>query len=295
MTGLAFDRAGMFDATELDGLKRAGAIAVCGYIVGTPGGMAHIDKAHVDLILSKGLGFVPNWERKADYLVSCGKAGGFAAGMEALAACRALGVPDDGTVAVVFSWDTFVGPSLYPQCGEVADGIIQGLGGRYLFSAYGQGGLLDFLAQTGRMKPGVKGWLSMSEAFPGFWVGSPPKMNSLNVAMVQEHHADGSWYTSPVPGTDVNTILNPAALHAWWPDNSPYGDNMQPQDVWNFIIESSTGGRQTAAQRLIEAETNVAALVAQVKALQARLDKLSSDGVVAPTHFTGTVDFKAAP
>jgi len=205
----AYDGASPFSLTDA---KAAGAVLITGYIVGRPGGYDPISRARVQEILSLGLGFLPNWERGADYLVNCGHGGGIAAGQEAVTALRALAIPE-GT-ACTFSWDTYIRPALYPQCGQVADGIIAGLAGRYEFSAYGQGGLLDYFRSTGRMA--VKAWLSGSESFPGFDVTAPA------VGMVQSHDASGKWLKTTASGTDVNTVLDPYNLGALWPANSPY-------------------------------------------------------------------------
>lgn len=203
-------------------LARANHGIVCtGYIVGHPGGMNPVDKARVNLIRALGMGFLPNWERAANALVIGTRQDGHDAGVEALAACRALGVPDDGTVACAFSWDVDIDTRLYQHCGQVADGIIAGLAGHYRFTAYGQGGLIDHLVQTGRMTGG--GWLSGSSSFPGFDPASP------NVAMVQSHDVNGNWLNTPVFGTDINTVTRPHELAAWWPEGSEYG--MTPADV----------------------------------------------------------------
>lgn len=235
MTALAFDGASPFD---LAAAKNAGAVAITGYIVGNPGGFGPINKARVEQIRSMGMGFVPNWERGAAYLISCGKPGGVAAGQETVAALRALGVPDDGTVACYFSWDAYVQPGQYSACGAVADGIIEGLAGHYLFDAYGQGGLIQYLIMSGRIRHGLKSWLSMSEGFPGFNVDW-----STYVAMVQQHHADGSWFASPVAGTDVNTVLDPHALGAWWPASSPYASS------GDIVLDTATQTQITAIVR----------------------------------------------
>lgn len=295
MTLLAFDRAAMFTAAELDGLKRAGAVAVCVYIVGTPGGCPHADKPYVDLIHSKGLGVVPNWERGAAYLVSCGRAGGTQAGLEAVAACQALGIPSDGTVAVPFSWDTHVDPSLYAQCGVVADAIIAALNGRYLFSAYGQGGLIDYFVRTGRMKPGVEGWLSMSRSFPGFNAGDP------NVAMVQEHHADGTWFSSPVVGTDVDTITDLAGLHAWWPAghgvdaiSATQEEIVTPEDIKAIAaaVLAAPVGKDTGSLAQTVHDARVIARRAELAASQAVSGQAALVAALAAVQ-PGTVDLAA--
>lgn len=213
----AFDGVSPFD---LKAAKNAGAILITGYIVGHPGGMNPIDKARVDKIRSMGMGFLPNWERGAAYLVNCSKADGVAAGREAVTALRALGVPDDGTIACPFSWDTWVDPTQYHHCGDVADGIIEGLAGRYRFSAYGQGGLIDYLTSTGRMQ--AQGWLSASSSFPGYDAASP------RVALVQH-------ISTPVPGTDLDVVTDPYHVGAWWPTGSPYASS-SPTDLLEQIM-----------------------------------------------------------
>lgn len=200
MTLYAYDGASPFSLTDA---KAHGAVLITGYIVGHPGGYDPIDKKRIQQIRALGLGFLPNWERGASFLVSCGYSGGVGAGREAVTALEALGVPH-GT-AVVFSWDTHVDPADYSRVGKVADGIIDGLAGKYVFSAYGQGDLLAYLRTTGRMK--VKGWLSASKSFPGYDEASP------HVGLVQK-------IGTPVPGTDQDVVTDPYNLGAWWPDGS---------------------------------------------------------------------------
>jgi hypothetical protein len=236
---LAYDAACAFvgdnAGTVLDTAKKTGAIAITGYIIGTPGGCRHVGKSDVTLILQKGMGFIPNWERGASQLITATKAQGVTYGQEAATALVAAGVPA-GT-AVAFSWDAYTQPSQYANCGQAADGIIAGLAGRYKFNAYAQGGLIQYLKDSHRIPTEIKGWLSMSEGFPGFSVN----WNDY-VAMVQEHHADGSWYSSPVANTDVNTIIDPHALGAYWPVGSSYGGTMFDDAtlkqvaaaVWNY-------------------------------------------------------------
>lgn len=210
MTLYAYDGASAFSLTDA---KSHGAVIITGYIVGHPGGMDPINRARVNQIRALGMGFLPNWERGAGYLVTCTRADGVAAGKEALTALRELGVPDDGTVACAFSWDVNVHPSQYPHCGTVSDGIIEGLAGHYLFTAYGQGGLIDYFAQTGRLKS--EGWLSASSSFPGYDAADP------HVALVQR-------IGTPVPGTDQDIVTDAKNAHAWWPDHSPYTQATAP-------------------------------------------------------------------
>jgi hypothetical protein len=136
-----------------------------------------------------GMGFLPNWERGASYLVTASHAQALAAGNEAVAALRALGVPDDGSIACPFSWDVNVAPSQYAHCGAVADGIIEALAGRYRFTAYGQGGLIDYFARTGRLQS--EGWLSASSSFPGYDAASPRVALVQRVGSPRTRHRSG--------------------------------------------------------------------------------------------------------
>lgn len=237
MTLYAYDGASPF---SLSAAKTAGAVLITGYIVGHPGGYDPITKDRVNAIRAEGMGFLPNWEQGPSHLVTCGKSGGVAAGQQAVAALQALGVPSDGTVAVAFSWDTYIQPTQYAQCAQVADGIIQGLAGKYLFSAYSQGGLLKYLSETGRLK--VKGWLSASTGYPGY------DPTASYVGMVQQT-------TTDVSGTDRNHIItDPHNIGAWWPDGSPYGD----------ILTLPAA----QAQQLADADRFATAACARVQALQ---------------------------
>jgi hypothetical protein len=241
VTLYAYDGASAFD---LAAAKDHGAVLITGYIVGHPGGMDPITPQRVRQIHALGMGFLPNWERGAGFLVSCSRAEGVAAGREAVAALRALGVPDDGTVACPFSWDVNVAPSQYARCGIAADGIIDGLAGRYLFTAYGQGGLIDYFARTGRLQS--EGWLSASSSFPGYDAASP------RVALVQR-------VGSPVPGTDQNILTDPANVHAWWPAGSPYaaGGTVSAQDVIDAL--SSPKGKALLQAAVLSASVDLGA------------------------------------
>jgi hypothetical protein len=97
VTLYAYDGASPFD---LAAAKAHGAVLITGYIVGHPGGMDPITPQRVRQIHALGMGFLPNWERAADFFRTASLADCRNAGKEALAACRALGVPDDGTIGV---------------------------------------------------------------------------------------------------------------------------------------------------------------------------------------------------
>ena len=270
MTLYAYDGASPFSLSDA---KAKGAILITGYIAGHPGGYDPISKARVNEIRAAGMGFLPNWEIGADYLVTCGKSGGLAAGKQAVAALTSLGVPYNGTIAVVFSWDTYIQPAQYAQCAQVADGIIEGLAGKYLFSAYGQGGLLSYLSETGRMK--VKGWLSASSGFPGY------DPTASYVGLVQETSTN-------VPGTDRDHIItDPHNIGAWWPDGSPYGDDVALTTDQALQLANASRFAEAACSRVqamqgVQASQNdaLATLVTRVAALQAELDSFKQQGNV---------------
>ena len=153
----AFDGAGPFD---LAAAKAHGGIAATTYIRGTPGGMPHADAARVAEIRTDGLGASPNWEATADYFGTCSLAGATWAGTDALRACRELGYPDDGTIAVGFSFDFDVPAGRYPEMGAKARAITAALGGHYRAMIYGQESLIIYLVVHGDVTG--KHWLMMS-------------------------------------------------------------------------------------------------------------------------------------
>lgn len=257
MALLAYDGASAFD---LDAAKRAGGIAVTGYTIGHPGGFDPISKDRVDTARSKGLGVWPNAEGPADFLATCTPAQAQVMAANALAAATALGFPTNKTISYPFSWDVNIPRANYGKCADNARAVIQGLGDKFLFTAYAQGGLIDYFKSQGLLQ--AKGWLSASSSWPGFNPKSP------NIAMVQSHDADGNWINTAVPGTDVNTVIDPHALGAWWPANSPYGGSVSatgPEKwdakdwaafdghVWGHGVKNPISGVTESAQtRLLE-------------------------------------------
>jgi hypothetical protein len=192
-------------ARDLDAMVAHGAIAVTVYLTGNYA----VPKSWVAQIHARGLGVVPNYEEAANELVYCGRTGGQSVGLRAMGAAIADRIPADNTVAILFSVDVNVQPFQFPLVGTAFDGINDVIKGRYLTDAYGEGALIDYLIDTGRIQPGVKAWLSGSSSFPGFNPASP------HIGLVQ-------LIGSPVASTDQDKFTDPAGLHAWWPPNSPY-------------------------------------------------------------------------
>ena len=201
-------------ARNLDQMVAGGAVAVSVYLTGN----FAVPKSWVDLVHSRGLGVVLNYEQAADELVYAGFAGGEAAGQRAVAAALALGAPTDGNESIVFSVDVNVPTGAFASVGAAFDGINAALAGRFLANYYGEGALGEYLIATGRVKQNVKFWLSASSSFPGFNPASP------HVALVQ-------LVGSPVAGTDQDRFTDPAGIHAWWPASSPYGVDMPLTDA----------------------------------------------------------------
>jgi hypothetical protein len=224
VTLFAYDGASPFD---LDAAKAHSGIVITGYIVGRPGGFNPIDKARVDTVRAKGMGFSPNWERAADFFLTCSLADAKAAGVEALAANRALGLPDDGSIRCSFSIDAPVPTSRFGEMGQKLNAVTAGLAGHYQTMLYGQSNLIDWLCAN-RYLSG-KHWLMGST-----W-NQPYNPASPNVCMVQSHDAAGNWINSPVPGTDINTITDPYATGAWFPDGSPYSGGFSVSDVQTIL------------------------------------------------------------
>lgn len=218
----AYDGASMFD---LAAAKAAAGIIATVYIVGSPGGMPHADAARVSAIRAAGMGALPNWERAADYFLTCSVADAKAAGVEALSACRALGFPADGSIQCAFSIDVQVPRSRFAEIGQKVDAIRAGLTSAYQVMVYAQSDLIDYLVQNGHLAG--KQWLMGSTWDAPYNVASP------NVCMVQSHDAAGNWLNSHVSGTDVNTVTDPSAVKAWWPDGSPYAT---PTNIMEAIM-----------------------------------------------------------
>lgn len=273
-----FDGASAFD---LAACVEHNGILASAYIVGNPGGMPHADKTRVDAIRAAGMGALPNWERAANFFATCSNSDAKNAGVEALAAARVCGFPDDGSIGVAFSFDFQVPTGRF---GEMRDKLAyagDGMGGHYQPLGYGQSALIDYWAAHGISGPH---WLMGST-----W-GLPYHPGSPNVALVQSHDAAGNWLNSPVPGTDINTVTNPDRLPAWWPDGSPYGGNMPTvEEIWGYRItvdNQTPATTWTAAHVLQRAYTQAqsaldanAALAAQVKTLQAQVAALQTGGV----------------
>ena len=243
-----------FDAANpnisIDAMVRHGAIVAPVYIVGNPGGFAHVDKARVAALRKAGLAPLPNWERAADFFRHCTVGEARAAGVEALVACRDLGFPADGSIDVVFSFDYDIPTSEYPAAAARLIAASQGLDGHYRGKAYGPIGFLEFLGA--HQQPGPH-WL-MASTFRATSQFHAAEVSAPHVALVQSHDAAGNWLSSPIPGTDINTVINPHGLGAWWPDGSPYapGGTVSKQDVLDALADPE--GRKLLAQAVLSAD-----------------------------------------
>ncbi|HEY2088514.1 MAG TPA: hypothetical protein VGH54_21165 [Mycobacterium sp.] len=185
--------------------KANGGIATNVYVVGNFAQGAD----HVKAQRAAGIAPWPGYELQPDELIS-DRPTGQAAGRAGIAAAVAAGFPADGSVWFQFSVDTAVATTDYHKVRDAFLGIQDVNAGRFRISCYGQGGLISYLRAQHTILE--KGWLSASSSFPGFNPSSP------DICMWQQV---GNFI--PSYSTDRNVITDVAALHAWWPDNSPYG------------------------------------------------------------------------
>lgn len=176
-------------------------------------------------IRAAGLAVILTYEEGAAELVGASRAQGQDVGRKILAALQAIpGLPLDGSLAVYVSVDVAVYGN-QAVCDQGFLGVRDVLHGKVQTRCYGQGALIDHLAAA-HITEG-KGWLSASTGYPG-WNAA-----DSNVCLVQRV---GEY----VHSTDLNDITDVHALGAWWPDNSPYGDNMTPDDVRAVVRDELT-------------------------------------------------------
>ncbi|HEY2088592.1 MAG TPA: hypothetical protein VGH54_21555 [Mycobacterium sp.] len=202
--------------------KANGGIATNVYLVGNFAQGA----AHVKAQRAAGIAPWPGYELQPGELIS-DRPTGQAAGRAGIAAAIAAGFPADGSIWFQFSVDTAVATTDYHKVRDAFLGIQDVNAGRFRISCYGQGGLISYLRAQHAIAE--KGWLSASSSFPGFNPSSP------DICMWQQV---GNF----IPGysTDRNVITDVAALHAWWPDNSPYvgdGDMTDDASVTKIVRE----------------------------------------------------------
>lgn len=232
MVLLGYDGASAFD---LNSAKQHGGIVIADYLVGHPGGYDPANEARVDHTRFLGMGAYPNWERAAGFFNTCTVAEARAAGVEGAAATKALGFPVDGTIRIAFSFDQYVPGARFAEMGQKFDAVRAGIGAGFHAAVYGQYPLINYLVANGHA-PG-KHWLS------GSTFNEPYNASGPNIAMVQSHDAQGNWINTQVPGTDVNTVIDPHALGAWWPAGSPYASTTTASGEASMIyIKAPTGG-----------------------------------------------------
>jgi hypothetical protein len=209
--------------------KQNGAIAVSVYVSGDYAQ----DANHVKSLRTAGLGPWPNYERGLWELVEAtdDRSAGRAAGRQGVSDAKRCGFPADGTVWFPFSLDVRLDPTRYNEAANAFRGIQEENAGQYLISCYGQGGLITYLREQGVIDQ--KGWLSASSSYPGY------DINSSDICIYQEV---GQFIEGH--NTDRDVITEVQALHAWWPDDSPYlEDDMPSADevataVWNKVMHN---------------------------------------------------------
>lgn len=163
-------------------LKAAGVSIVIRYLTGS--GKA-ITKPELQEYLDNGIAVAFVFEVGAN-----DAAGGFAAGaahaQQALAALKALGVPDP-TVPVYFAVDTSVAPASAVPYFQGVNSVLS----MWRTGDYGEGALCQLLETDGLSK---WHWQSESTSFPG------------NATTLSITHLQQRFNASPVPGTDLDVI-----------------------------------------------------------------------------------------
>jgi hypothetical protein len=200
----------VFDAAyapDLAAVRRAGGIAVNGYLTGSYAGTTtQVAAAH-----AAGLGYVPTYEQGASELVNAPRTTGQAVGQRIAAAFAAHGIPQDGTVAVYPSVDVSVPFASPGACDNAWRGMRDVLGHAVSLRAYAEGAVIDHLAATGLVDG--KSWLAAPTSWPGY------RVDDGNVCMIQQV---GTF----VAGTDRNHLVtDPHSLGAYWPSGSPYRED----------------------------------------------------------------------
>lgn len=216
--------------------KSSGGIAANVYIAGNYAQGA----AHVAALRAAGVGPWPNYEVGLWELVS-NRSAGQAAGRSGIAGARNAGFPNNGTIWFPFSVDVAVDPTRYYQVADAFRGIQDVNIGQYLISFYGQGGLAAYLRANHIINQ--KCWLSASASFPGW------NPSSSDICIWQQVGNFISGYS-----TDRNVITDVAALHAWWPSNSPYTGGLSVTDVQNILnaIKACNDDVNTNYQNLVQ-------------------------------------------
>lgn len=206
--GRAYDGAFVDEATVVEAVK-AGAVAFNHYLTGQ-----HASTSCSPALAHKhGLGSIATYERAPGELVGLSRKGGQAVGQVIAAAMTSAGYPH-GT-AFYASVDVRLAAGDSGACDQALLGIRDVIDGRWQTRVYGQGSLLQHV--YGAHLVDGPGWLSGSKSYPGWQIASVAPYT----CMVQQVGSD-------IPSTDRNTVTSIEALDAWWPDDSPYGDNMTP-------------------------------------------------------------------
>lgn len=213
MTLYAYDAA---YEPDLKAVKTNGGIALARYFVGNYAAFQwkRVTTAQAAAIRAAGLGIIVNFEGGSDPIAGANARGmslrdyGRWSAQEALTDIVACGVPQDGSIACYFSVDTGYDSSKFAALAEYFRGIHDIMDpARIQVKVYGDGAVIDFLVRTNLVYG--KQWLAAPTSWPGFNDKDP------NLCMVQ-------LVGSPVSGTDQNEVLDPKAIGAWWPANSPY-------------------------------------------------------------------------
>lgn len=223
------DAVDSYGAPNPAALAAAGVKLACRYL-SPPPNPKNVTRAEIAALHAAGIGVLLNWESDPQRSLD-GSGAGTVDGAQAGALASALGAPE-GTI-IYFSSDFDTNPGQYPTIGGYYIAASDALPTIYNAGGYGEGALVDYLIDWGDI---AAGWQTYA------WSGDYISPNAALYQYLIQQTLPGVGV-----GVDLNRILNPTALGAWWapghepapaPAPSTGDDDMLPE----FIRNSTTNG-----------------------------------------------------
>lgn len=202
-----------------------------------------------------GIGVLANWESQPGRPL-LGAAAGTQDGTDAAAKAELVGFPHG--CCIYYSCDTDTNQSQWPTIAAYYKAAGAATNGRYTVGVYGEADLIEYLHNAG---------VVTSE-----WQTYAWSNGRLSAEADFYQYLNGQ--TVAGASVDLDRIIHPDLLGAWWPENSPYGENMPTADeiaaaVWNAQIRGhgtagapATTASHAASDWLIGTKASVGAVQA---------------------------------